>query len=114
VSIRVAGVNWRFDGERSFVTRGGASIGSVQASWPHAELSADSNGAQLRSRPSGLFDDVELTRSEVRAVVVQRGELGNGIVFRCTEDGESDLVFWPTDADAVLGALRERGWPVEA
>jgi hypothetical protein len=108
----------RFDGERAFVARGGAWIGDVRAVWPTAELAVDSASARLRSRPGGLFDDVAVDRDAVHAIVIRRGELGNGIAFHDTPDGapdnDDDVVFWPTDAGAVLEALRRRGWPVEA
>jgi hypothetical protein len=107
-------VNWRFDGERAFVTRGGAWIGAVQAAWPTAELTVDSTSARLRSRPLGLFEHVALERAEVSAIVVRRGALGNGISFQTGTARGDDLVFWPTDATAVLDALRERGWPADA
>jgi len=106
----------RFDGERAFVARGGAWIGDVRAVWPTAELAIDSTTARLRSRPGGLFEDVGVDRDAVHAIVVRRGELGNGIAFHDAPDGDNapDVVFWPTDAGAVLEALRRRGWPVDA
>ena len=102
----------RFDGERSYVTRGGAWVGDAHAAWPTAELAVDSTSARLRSRPGGLFQDIDLVRGDVDTIVVQRGKLGNGIAFRDGPDQNGDLVFWPTDAGEVLDALRERGWPV--
>jgi hypothetical protein len=114
----------RFDGERAFVARGGAWIGDIWAVWPTAELAIDSTSARLRSRPGGLFEDVGVDRDAVHAIVVRRGELGNGIAFHDApdrapdgapdRDDAPDVVFWPTDAGAVLEALRRRGWPVEA
>jgi len=108
----------RFDGERAFVARGGAWIGDVRAVWPTAELAVDSASARLRSRPGGLFDDIAVDRGAVHAISTRRGELGNGIAFHDAPGREPDvapdIVFWPTDAGAVLEALRRRGWPVEA
>ena len=110
----------RFDGERAFVARGGAWIGDVRAVWPTAELAIDSTTARLRSRPGGLFEDIGVGRDAVHAIVVRRGELGNGIAFHDAPDrapdraDAPDVVFWPTDAGAVLEALRRRGWPVDA
>ncbi|MCJ7439130.1 MAG: hypothetical protein MUP97_15390 [Acidimicrobiia bacterium] len=109
----------RFDGERAFVARGGAWIGDVRAAWPTAELAVDSTSARFRSRPGGLFDDITVDRGAVQAIVIRRGELGNGIAFHDAPDGrapdsEDEVVFWPTDAGAVLEALRRRGWPVDA
>jgi len=102
----------RFDGERAFVARGGAWIGDVRAAWATAELAVDSTSARLRSRPGGLFDDIAVNRDEVHAIVVRRGELGNGIAFQDAPDRAGNVVFWPTDTAAVLEALRRRGWPV--
>ncbi len=108
----VAEVSWRFDGERAFVTRGGAWMGAVQAAWPMAELRISSTTAALRSRPGGLFEDLVVPRDDVTLIVVRRGALGNGISFQDGSSRGDDLVFWPTDAGPVLEALRDRGWPV--
>lgn len=105
----------RFDGERAYVTRGGAWMGELRASWPTVELALDSTSVQLRSRPGGLFDAVAVHRASVRAIGLRRGQLGTGISFHDDDDGPGDsaVVFWPTDAGDVLDALRERGWPVD-
>ncbi len=112
VSVHVAEVTWRFDGEPAYVTRGGAWIGAVQTAWPLVELRVASRAALLRSRPGGLFDDYEVHREHVSSIVVRRGALGNGISFLEGDERGDDLVFWPTDATVVLDALRDRGWPV--
>lgn len=103
----------RFDGERAYVTRGGAWMGALRASWPTVELALDSASVQLRSRPGGLFDAVAVDRATVDSIELQRGALGTGISFHDDSEGEDTVVFWPTDALAVLDALRERGWPVD-
>jgi hypothetical protein len=108
----------RFDGERAYVTRGGAWMGELRASWPTVELALDSASAQLRSRPGGLFDAVAVDRASVTSIVLRRGQLGTGISFHdhdADDDagGDDAVVFWPTDAGDVLEALRERGWPVD-
>ncbi|MFO7592004.1 MAG: hypothetical protein R6X23_14115 [Acidimicrobiia bacterium] len=99
----------RFDGERAFVTRGGATIGDVKASWSLVELSISSTTVTLRSRPRGLFDDVCIDRDDVESIGAQRSEMGTGITFG---DARPDVVFWPTDVREVLVGLRDRGWPV--
>jgi hypothetical protein len=104
----------RFNGERAYVARGGASIGETHTAWPMAELAVDSSGARLRSRPVGLFDELAVRRDEVSGVIVRRGALGNGIAFADPPPQLADVVFWPTDATQVLDALRERGWRVPA
>ncbi len=98
----------RFDGERPFVARGGATVGDVKASWSTAELLVRSSQIMLRSRPSGLFDDVVIERGDVSTVGVCPSELGTGITFGAARP---DVVFWPTDARAILEELRDRGWP---
>ncbi len=98
----------RFDGERAFVTRGGACVGGVKASWSMAELLVSSEQVVLRSRPGGLFDDVVIARDTVTAVGARPSELGTGITFG---DARPDVVFWPTDTRELLEALRDRGWP---
>ncbi len=100
----------RFDGERAFVARGGATVGDVKASWSMAELSVSSTNATLRSRPGGLFDDLVIERGTVSAIGVCPSELGTGITFG---DAWPEVVFWPTDARAILEALRDRGWPTQ-
>lgn len=98
----------RFDGERPFVARGGATVGSMKASWSTAELSLSSTHVVLRSRPSGLFGDVRIERGEVASMGVRASELGTGITFGETRP---DVVFWPTDTRQLLEEFRDRGWP---
>ena len=99
----------RFDGERAFVARGGATVGDVKATWSMAELAISSTSVSLHSRPGGLFGDVTIDRRDVDGIGVLPGELGTGITFG---DARPDVIFWPTDTKHVLIELRERGWPL--
>ena len=98
----------RFDGERPFVARGGATVGDVKATWSTVELSVRSTHVTLRCRPSGLFGDIVIERDDVTTLGVRPSELGMGIMFG---DARPDVVFWPGDAREVLDELRDRGWP---
>ncbi|HUV10144.1 MAG TPA: hypothetical protein VMX12_04140 [Acidimicrobiia bacterium] len=99
----------RFDGERAFVARGGATVGNAKAAWSMAELAVSSTRITLRSRPRGLFDDVHIDRNDVTSIGARPSELGTGITFG---SAHPDVAFWPTDTREVLEALRDRGWPV--
>lgn len=98
----------RFDGERAYMARGGASVGDVKASWGLAEISVSSTKVTIRSRPAGLFEDVVIDRADVTMIGARPSEIGTAVTFGSTRP---DVIFWPTDTRVLLEELRDRGWP---
>jgi len=89
--------------------RGGALIGSTNATPPFAKLSFDRDGAAIGIWP---FDRATILRSNVVEIKRIRVLGSTGIRF-VGRSGEYDsVVFWTSDAATVLWELRAWGWPV--
>jgi hypothetical protein len=103
-----------FDEARSVSFRGGSRVGRGNATAPLVMLRFDESWAHL-SGAAPLFGGVVpvwIDRSAVLGVRRVGIPLSPGIRFD-TSDGRYDgVIFWTFSPAAVLGALRDHGWPV--
>jgi hypothetical protein len=91
---------------RSAKLRGGARIGSRNATVPLVTLSVDEEWARL----TGAFR-LWIPREEVTGVELVTTVGGSGIRFATRSGSYDAVVFWTTKPTAVLDAFRRFRWP---
>jgi hypothetical protein len=103
-----------FDEARSVSFRGGSRVGRGNATVPLVKLRFDETWAHLSGagRLFGGVVPVWIDRSAVLGVRRVRGPLSPGIRFDSADGRYDGVIFWTKSPAAVLGALRDHGWPI--
>jgi hypothetical protein len=103
-----------FDEGRSVSFRGGSRVGQANATAPLIRLRADERWIHITGglRLFGGPPPVWIERGAVDRVGRVSVLRNSGIRFEADDGRYDSVIFWTSDPDAVLDALRERGWPV--
>ncbi len=103
-----------FDEARSARFRGGSRVGKANATVPLIRLRADEGWIHVTGglRMFGGPPPVWIERCAVDRVGRVSVLHNSGISFEAADGRYDGVIFWTFHPDAVLDALRERGWPV--
>ena len=92
---------------------GKGEIGTINASWPFARLSAFPTQVEIRVLFPLAWRRFVLKRGEVRLIHKQRGLWSTGVRFEHNSAAAPGfLLFWTFAPDTLLRRLGELGYPV--
>ena len=92
---------------------GKGDVGTINASWPFARLSASPNQIEIRVLFPLAWRRFVLTRGDVILVHKQRGLLNTGVRFEHKSRMAPEfLLFWTFSPDTLVRRLGELGFPV--